>query len=281
MMMIIEKAYAKINLFLNVINKRFDGYHDLEMVMASVNLYDELSFKLNHSKTINIESNITITKKIEENIVFKIIKHLQTTYNIDQGVDVFIKKSIPISAGLAGGSADAAAALRGLNKLWKLDLSFDELAEIGLKYGSDIPFCIYNKLCIAKGRGEKLFFLDKKLNIPILLINPRIPVSTKEVFSKVLKEDLVERKISNMTNAIYNHNVPLIIRELHNSLEPIAFKMEPKIEQIKKQLLQWGAEGALMSGSGATVFAIGNKKILKQLSELFNDKYFVKLTKII
>lgn len=279
--MVKEKAYAKLNLFLNVVNKRFDGYHDLEMVMASIDLFDTLTFRPNKTGDISITSDTVITGDPLDNIVYQIATHMKKTYQINTGVDIHITKEIPIAAGLAGGSADGAATLRGLNTLWKLNLTLEELAEIGLSFGSDIPFCVYNKLCIARGRGEDLAFLDNKLNIPVLLVNPNIRMSTKEVFSHVKEEELTEHKISDMTNGIYNHNIPLIIRELHNSLEPIAFEMQPRIKEIKEQMINWGLEGALMSGSGATVFGLSTKKSqLKHVAEIFNDQYFVKLTKI-
>ena len=279
--MVKEKAYAKINLFLNVVNKRFDGYHDLEMVMASIDLFDVLTFQPNKTGEINVTSDTVITGDPHDNIVYKIATEIKERYHIATGISIHIKKDIPIAAGLAGGSADGAATLRGLNKVWKLGLSLDQLATIGLEFGSDVPFCIYNKLCIAKGRGEELAFLDNKLNIPVLLVNPNIRMSTKEVFSHVKEEHLVERKISDMANGIYNHNVPLIIRELHNSLEPIVFDMEPRIKEIKEQMINWGMDGALMSGSGATVFGLATKKSqLKQVAEIFNDQYFVRITKI-
>lgn len=279
--MLKEKAYAKINLFLNVVNKRFDGYHDLEMVMAPIDFFDEVSFQKTKTKEITVTSNKHITDLQKDNIVYKIASFLQQEYNINKGVQIHIEKHIPLGAGLAGGSADAAATLRGLNKFWKLKLSLQELADIGLQFGSDVPFCVYNKLCIAKGRGEDLVFLDKKLDIPVLLVNPNIQISTKEVFSHVKEEHLVERKIGTMTNAIYNHNIPLIIRELHNSLEPITFALEPQVEAVKKQMVQWGIEGALMSGSGATIFGLcTSKSTLKDVTKIFGDSHFVLLTKI-
>lgn len=279
--MIKEKAYAKVNLFLNVINKREDGYHDLEMVMASVDLFDVLTFELLREKNIIIESNVEITKDIEDNLVYKIAKSLQEDFNINYGVKIVINKSIPIAAGLAGGSADGAATLRGLNKLWKLDMSLDELSKIGFMFGADIPFCIYNKLCVAKGRGEELFFLNKGLHLPILLINPNIEVSTKEVFTKLKKEDIGIRKISDMTAGIYNKNYDLIERELYNSLEKSSFKIQPKIEQIKNEIIGLGFKGVLMSGSGATIFVISKDKgKLKTIIDNIDKDYFTKLTKI-
>jgi len=279
--MIKEKAYAKVNLFLNVTGRRLDGYHDLEMVMASVDLFDVLTFEVLKDKEIVIESNVEITKTVEENLVYKIVKNVQEVFGIDLGVKITIQKNIPIAAGLAGGSADGAATLRGLNKLWKLKLSLEELSKIGIEFGADIPFCIYNKLCVAKGKGEEILFIEKGLHLPILLINPNIKVSTKDVFKKLHEDDMGFRKISDMTAGIYNSNFELIERELFNSLEKTAFAMEPTIEVIKNQILELGIKGVLMSGSGATVFAISkDKSKLKAIMDDFDALYFKKLTKI-
>lgn len=279
--MIKEKAYAKINLFLNVTGKRPDGFHNLEMVMAPVDLFDVLTFKKLENNEIIVKSKVQITKKMEENLVYKIASALQSDFDVKQGVEITIKKQIPIAAGLAGGSADAAATLRGLNRLWKLGLSLDDLAMIGSNYGSDIPFCVYNKLCVAKSKGEDIVFLNKKLKMHVLLINPNIRISTPDIFKQVKKEDIVVRNITNMTSPIYNENHGLIENELFNFLERYAFKMEPRIKDIKDKIRENGVKGVLMSGSGATVFAISkDKKKLKNTLELFNDLYFKKLTKI-
>jgi len=280
--MIIEKAHAKINLFLNVVNKRFDGYHDLEMVMAPLKLHDLLSFKKDNSGKITITSDKEITKNIEDNIVYKIAVFLQEDFQVSNGVTINIKKNIPIAAGLAGGSADAAATFRGLNKLWKLRLSLNDMAKLAINFGADIPFCIYNKLSIAKGKGEELLFINKKLKTDVLLVNPGIKISTKDVFDKVNKEDLKHVKITNMSSAIYSKNYELMIRELHNSLEKISFEMEPKIKQIKHQMIDFGLDGALMSGSGSTVFGLSkNKNKLDYVFKIMSDDYYKIITKII
>ena len=279
--MIKEKAYAKINLFLNVVKKRFDGYHNLEMVMAPIDLFDVLSFSLNPTREIIISSDLDITKDFKDNIIYKIAEFLQSEFDVKKGVIIEIHKVIPIAAGLGGGSADAAATFRGLNKLWKLKLSLEEMAKLGADFGADIPFCIYNKLCIARGKGEELVFLKQKLKTPLLLVNPGIKMSTKEVFSKVKKEEIKERKISNMASAIYNKNHELMARELHNSLETIAFEMEPKIREIKNKMIDLGLDGALMSGSGSSVFGISRDKTkLKYVKEIMNDEYFKIITRI-
>ena len=278
--MIKEKAYAKINLFLNVVNKRFDGYHDLEMIMAPIKLHDLLTFKKDNTGKITITSDIEITSSIEDNIVYKIAVFLQEDFQVSEGVTIHINKNIPIAAGLAGGSADAAATFRGLNRLWKLNLSLDDMAKLGINFGADIPFCVYNKLCIARGKGEEILFLKKKIKVPVLLVNPNIKISTKEVFSKVSEKDLEEVKITNMSSAIYNRNYELMARELHNSLEKIVFEMEPKIKDIKHKMIDLGVDGALMSGSGATVFGISDSKSkLSYLNKMMNEDYYKIITK--
>lgn len=280
--MIKEKAYAKVNLFLNVISKRTDGFHNLEMIMAPVDLYDVLTFKVLKNNDIIVNSKVQITKKIEDNLVYKIAKALQRDFNVDKGVEITINKQIPIAAGLAGGSADGAATLRGLNRLWKLGLSLDDLATIGANYGSDIPFCVYNKLCVAKSRGEDIMFLNKRLRMNVLLINPNVKISTPEIFNMIKKEDLVIKNLTNITSTIYNNQSEAIENHMFNFLERYAFELEPTIKEIKDKIRECGVNGVLMSGSGATVFAVSkNKKKLREIYELFNDLYYKKLTKLI
>lgn len=276
-----EKAYAKINLFLNVVGKRFDGYHDLEMIMAALELHDVLTFKMHATKDVVVTSNTSITKKPEDNIVYKVAKLLQEEFGVSKGVHIHIDKNIPVAGGLAGGSADAAATFRGLNRLWKLKMTKEDMVRLSANIGSDIPFCIHNKLCIARGKGEELYFLDKHLHAHVLLVNPNIHMHTKDVFAKVKDEDLVERKITNMTNAIYNDNYELVTRELFNALEPISFELAPKIRAVKNTLIDEGLRAVLMSGSGATVFALSkNKKKLKQIQSKIEENYTTILTKI-
>lgn len=276
-----EKAYAKINLFLNIVGKRFDGYHDLEMVMAPLELHDTLTFKKNKTGEIVVTTSEHITDNQEENIVFRVAKLLQEEFNINKGVHIHIEKNIPVAAGLAGGSADAAATFRGLNRLWKLNLSREDMSKLGENIGADIPFCIHNRLCIAKGKGEQLYFLEEQVKGHVLLVNPGIHVNTGEVFSKVTEELINERKISNMTNAIYSNDYELIIKELYNVLEQITFESVPEVREIKNYLIDNGVRGVLMSGSGATVFALSrNKKKLENIQASLEEKHRTILTKI-
>lgn len=279
--MVKEKAYAKINLFLNVVGKRVDGYHNLEMIMAPLKLHDEIKLKkIIDKKEIKISSNIEITKKVQDNIVYKVAKYVLNEFGIKSGVEIYINKKIPMGAGLAGGSANAAAVLRGLNRLYKLNLSYEDMAKIGEKFGADIPFCIYNKLCIAKGKGEELLFINTRLKSKIILVYPDINVSTKQVFSMINDENIVNVKINDMSQGVYNKNYELIIRSLFNSLENVTFEIYPEIKEIKYQMVDIGLKGVLMSGSGSTVFAIeNNKRNIKQVKELYEEKFTVILTR--
>lgn len=278
--MIKEKASAKVNLFLDVLGKRLDNFHDLEMVMVSLKLHDTLHFSKRDDKNIVIHSDKTITENDEDNLIYKIAKHLMDLYKLDSGVEIHIEKRIPIAGGLAGGSADAAATLRGLNRLFKLKLSLDQLADIGLEFGADIPFCVHNRLCIARGKGEKLFFLKRNLKIPVLLVTPPIEVSTKTVFNHVNMDRIQNVKITNMTNAIYNKNYDLLVQKLHNALEPFSFELFPQIKALKDELEAYEPDGLLMSGSGPTIVVFDkDMHKLKGIADKYRESYTVHLTK--
>lgn len=279
--MVKEKAYAKINLFLDVLGKRLDHYHDLEMVMAPLELHDVLRFEVIDEDTILLKESIPICDNPKDNLAYQVAAYLKKEYSIQVGVKITIEKNIPIAAGLAGGSADAAATLRGLNKLFKLGLSLEELAKIGEIFGADIPYCIYNKLCIARGKGEELFFLNKRLNYPVLIVTPPILVSTKKVFQSIKEETIKPVKITNMTNAIYNKNRLLIIKELYNALTPYTFKLFPEVMALSDMISAHNPEGFLMSGSGPSFFIFTkNKTELQEIASHFKENNFVKITKI-
>jgi len=277
-----EKGYAKINLFLNVVGKRLDGYHELEMVMAPLRLHDVLTFTKNSTGEISVSSNKKIVENEKDNIVYKVAEFLQEEFSVVNGVDITIEKNIPLAGGLAGGSADAAATLRGLNKLWKLNLSLNDLAKLGLEFGADIPFCVYNKMAIAKGVGEDLSFFKKKLKEKVLIVNPNIEISTKKVFGLIDKPYLVDKPISKIVEVIKNRDFIGIKREMYNHLEHITFKMHPELRVLKNELIDLGLEATLMSGSGASIYSLSNngKKIMN-LSTKIDKNYYVALTKFL
>ena len=242
--MIKLKAYAKINIYLKVLGKRNDGYHNLESLMVPIDLYDELEF-IDNDKDI-IESNIDI----ENNIMYKAIKYMKETYKINRCVKIKLNKNIPLSSGLGGGSSDLSTTLKGLNLLWNLNLSDEELGEISLLFGSDTLFFIYNKPAIIKGRGEVLEFVEF-MPKDILLFNPKIKVSTKDVFSEYKESD--------------NGN---------NDLEMALLRLYPKINDFKKYYENQGLELSL-SGSGSTYFSFNNTNFIS------NDNYLEIKTKTI
>ena len=220
--------------------------------------------------------------KAKDNIVYKIASFLKEEFDIHQGVTIKIEKNIPIAAGLAGGSADAAATLRGLNKLWKLNMTLDDMAKLGLEFGSDIPFCVYNKTALAKGRGEKLTFLNVKNKFHVLLVNPNVEVSTGKVFQALKEEDYTEKNIFLMEEALVSKDITEITREMFNILEVVTFKMIPKLRGIKNCLIDLGLDSTLMSGSGATIFSLEkDKKKLKALIPQIKEEYFTILTKLL
>ena len=279
--MIKEKAYAKINLFLDVIGKREDNYHNLETVMAPIEVHDELTFETRSQEGIELVTDTKITEKPEDNLVYQVAEYMIDTYNLKKGVKITLKKRIPISAGLAGGSADAAATLRGMNKLFKLKLTLDELSHIGENFGSDVPYCVYNRLCIARGKGEELLFLKNVLKCPLLVITPPISVSTREIYESVDMKEVPTRKITRMSNAIYNKNYQLMVRELYNALEPFTFKLFPDVKKLKDDRVGYGLDGVLMSGSGPAIFIFHkNKKELIEIQNAFTGKNQVFMSKI-
>ncbi len=267
--MLKEKAYAKINLFLDVLAKRDDFYHDLEMVMAPIALHDTLRFTKTEKADIEIISNIKITERKEDNLVYRVAHFMMETFQLDAGLKIIIDKQIPMAAGLAGGSANAAATLRGINRLFKLNLSLQKLAEIGAQFGSDIPYCIYNRLCIARGKGEQLFFLKNTLKAPVLIVVPPLEVSTKKVYETVDMKEVNNRKITTMTNAIYNRNYSLMVQELYNALEPFTFTLFPEVKKLKETIAAFNVEGVLMSGSGPALFVFHKDK--NQRTEIINS----------
>lgn len=260
-MVVLEKAPAKINLTLDVLGKRDDGYHEVEMVMTTIDLADRISFKELERDTILLESNSGIIPNDERNLVYQAARLLKTTYNVDKGVHIFLEKNIPIAAGLAGGSSDAAATLRGLNRLWKLNLAIEELMALGEQIGSDVPFCITGGTALATGRGEKIQKIDSMPPAWVILVKLPISVSTADVYGSLKADEIKEHpKTKEMLEAIKNQNLDLITINLGNVLEDVTFSLYPQVKHVKDQMMAFSGEGVLMSGSGPTVYALINKE---------------------
>lgn len=250
------KAPAKINLALDVLRKRPDGYHDVSMIMQTIALYDTVTIK-SMGSGIKITSNSTKIPLNESNIAYKAAHYLSTKYNVKRGAQIHIEKRIPVAAGLAGGSTNAAAVLKLLNKAWDLQLSKTELMDAGKKLGADVPFCIQGGTCLAEGLGEKLTAIKSIPDCHILLAKPNVGVSTKEVYQSLNLQDIKEKPdIAGMMKAIEQQDISDICDKMGNVLETVTAKMHPIIVELKQKLLDYGAIGSLMSGSGPTVFGI-------------------------
>ena len=250
------RVAAKINLAIDVLKKRTDGYHDVSMIMQSVALYDTITVRALKAD-IRVTSNTGRIPTDKENIVYKAAEYLKMKYSVKEGILISIDKTIPVAAGLAGGSADAALTLRLLNKAWNLRLSKNEILEAGKKLGSDVPFCIQGGTALAEGLGEKLTPLAGIPDCLIVLAKPALSISTKEVYEGLKLEEIKERPdIKGIIRYINEKNLEGIAESMCNVLETVTVKKCPQIEELKERFLEYGALGSMMSGSGPTVFGV-------------------------
>ena len=255
-MKLLVKAPAKINLALDVLHKRPDGYHEVEMIMTTIDLADRVELTLLNQDQIHILSHNRYVPDDQRNLAYQAAQLLKTRFQVKKGVLIAIEKTIPVAAGLAGGSSDAAATLRGLNKLWDLGLSLDELAELGSEIGSDVSFCVYGGTALAKGRGEMITELPPPPTCWVILAKPFIGVSTAEVYRRLDINGMSHPNIGQMIEAINSHNYQQVCQNLGNVLEEVTLNLHPEVAQIKEQMKRFGADAVLMSGSGPTVFGI-------------------------
>lgn len=282
-MKIFEKAPAKINLSLDVLYKRQDGYHEVEMVMTMVDLADRIEMQELPRDTIIISSQAGYIPLDEKNLAFQAAKLIKERYDVKRGVYIHLDKKIPVAAGLAGGSSDAAATLRGLNKLWGLNISADELKRLGAELGSDVPFCVAGGTAIARGRGEKLETIETPPQCWVVLAKPPINVSTSEIYGKLNVKEIGRHPQTEMlVQAIKEKNFERLCSSLDNVLEEVTMALYPEVRQLKEVMLKLGADGALMSGSGPTVFGLVSReskvaRIYNGLRGFCKDVYAVRL----
>ncbi|MFK9094969.1 4-(cytidine 5'-diphospho)-2-C-methyl-D-erythritol kinase [Bacillus salipaludis] len=255
-MKLLVKAPAKINLALDVLHKRTDGYHEVEMIMTTIDLADRIELTLLNQDKIHILSHNRYVPDDQRNLAYQAAQLLKERFGVKKGVLISIEKTIPVAAGLAGGSSDAAAALRGLNKLWDLGLSLDELAELGSEIGSDVSFCVYGGTALAKGRGEVITELPAPPTCWVILAKPFIGVSTAEVYRRLDVNRTNHPDIGAMIDAIHHHDYQKVCSNVGNVLEDVTLTLHPEVAQIKEQMKRFGADAVLMSGSGPTVFGI-------------------------
>ena len=274
------KSYAKINLCLDIVNKRPDGYHNLRTIMQSLDLFDQIEIQT--SKDIQIESDHPDVPLNETNLAYKAAKAIFEKVGIKEGAKIRIAKNIPIAAGLAGGSSNAAAVLHGLNILYGLNLKISQLVYIGKSLGADVPFCVVGGTVLATGIGDRLNILPPIKEYNVLLVKPNVGVSTKDVYSKVNIQDLSSRPdIEKAVKSIENHDLPGLTSSMGNVLEPITSLMVKEVLEIKNMMLTMGADGAIMCGSGPTVFAICScnckaKSIFKYFKNVYEQVYLCK-----
>ncbi len=275
------KAYAKVNISLDIVGKREDGYHLLEMIMQSIDLYDELNIE-KQKKDITIKCNKPYVPTDERNLAYKAAKLFIEKYNIDSGVNISIKKNIPVCAGLAGGSTDGAAVLKVMNKLFNVGASDEELMELGLKLGADVPYCIKGGTALCKGIGEEVTQLSNFKDKILVLVKPPFGVSTKTVYQEF---DLSKVKSHPDTNllikGIEDNNLILVSNNMKNLLENVTLRKHKVLINIKEEMKNQGAVGAMMSGSGPTVFAFFDdmlkaQKCFEKMKTKYNDVFITR-----
>ena len=253
------KALAKINLGLDVLRRREDGYHEVRMIMQTIGLCDELEIRKTKQPGIQVETNLYYLPTNENNLVYKAAQLLKDEFDLRDGIGIRLRKRIPVAAGMAGGSSDAAAVLWGMNQMYKLGLSRQELMDRGVKLGADVPYCVLRGTALAEGIGEKLSVLPPMPKCYILIAKPGISVSTKFVYENLHANDLRPEQhpdVDAMIRAMEKKDLGLLASRMGNVLETVTVPAYPVIDEIKRFMVEHGALGAMMSGSGPTVFGI-------------------------
>lgn len=254
-------AQAKINLTLDVLGKRSDGYHEVAMVMQSVALADRILLR-EQAGGVSVAASIADLPCGRTNLAYRAALLLMETFSVKRGVHIFLEKRIPVAAGLAGGSTDAAAVLQGLNRLWQLGLSLDELCRLGAALGSDVPFCLAGGTALASGRGEIITALPDLPECPVVLAKLPLAVSTASVYRRFCGEAVTRRPDTlGVVDAVRRGDWDTIAGKLANVLESVTIADHPEIQEIKEIMLQAGAISSLMSGSGPTVFGIAQSDV--------------------
>ena len=253
------KALAKINLGLDVLRRREDGYHEVKMIMQTISLGDELELRKEKQPGIQVMTNLHYLPTNENNLVYQAAQLLMKEFHIENGISIRLEKRIPVAAGMAGGSSVAAAVLWGMNQMYGLGLSKKDLMERGVRLGADVPYCVLRGTALAEGIGERLKTLPPMPRCYILLAKPGLSVSTRFVYENLHANDLQPEQhpdVDAMIGALKEKDLKLIVSRMGNILELVTIPAHPVIEEIKKCMVEAGALGAMMSGSGPTVFGV-------------------------
>ena len=244
---------------LDVLRRREDGYHEVKMIMQTIGLHDDLEIRKTKTPGIQVKTNLYYLPTNENNLVYKAAKLLMDEFQIQDGVSIQLKKRIPVAAGMAGGSSDGAAVLWGINQMYGLGLSMQALMERGVRLGADVPYCIQRGTALAEGIGEKLSVLPPMPKCTILIAKPGISVSTKFVYENLHANDLKPEQhpdVDSMIEAMRQKDLGLLCSRMGNVLETVTIPAYPVINEIKRTMMDNGAIGSMMSGSGPTVFGI-------------------------
>lgn len=278
---ITEKSRAKINLSLDILGVLPNGYHEVEMIMQQIDLYDLVTVERIPSGIV-VSSNLYYLPTDQSNIAWKAAKLLIDACGIESGVKIHLEKKVPVAAGLAGGSANAAAVMRAMNRLFDLGLSTEKLMEMGLTLGADVPFCFLEGAAVARGIGEKLEPIKGLQNVWVLLSKPNLGVSTREIY-KAYDKHQVSRHPNTplLIQATAASDIPCLTKEMYNVLEEVTTSLYPTVSEVKRRIHQSGAQAVMMSGSGPTVFGLFThydraQKAEKQLRKWYQQTYLVK-----
>jgi 4-diphosphocytidyl-2-C-methyl-D-erythritol kinase len=251
------RAMSKINLGLDVLGKREDGYHDLRMIMQTVSLFDRITLRMTKASGIRIQTNLGFLPADASNLAVRAAQLLFDEFSLEGGLFIDLEKHIPVAAGLAGGSSDAAAVLFGVNELFGLKLTREQLMERGLKLGADVPFCVLRGTALAEGVGEILTSTRPMPPCHILLAKPPVHVSTKFVFGNLRADEILTHPdIDGQLKALEDGDLKALADKMGNVLEAVTVPAYPVIRELKAKMMEGGAIGAMMSGSGPTVFGL-------------------------
>ncbi len=272
------KAYGKINLALDVLKKREDGYHEVRMIMQTVDLFDRLTLEDRDEPGISLKTNLSFLPCDENNLCYKAASLLMDEFGVKRGVSIDLEKRIPVAAGMAGGSTDAAAVMVGVNRLFSLGLKKEELMERGVKIGADVPYCVMRGTALSEGIGEILTPLPAMVECPVVIAKPPVSVSTKFVYGSLKADEITDHpKVDDMIEAIKAHDLRGVAGTMANVLESVTIPEYPVIGQIKEFLLEHGALNSLMSGSGPTVFALfEDEATARMAAEVLRDTQMAK-----
>lgn len=265
------KSYGKINLSLEVMNRRTDGYHEIDTLMNKIDLYDEISIEEFPGDALELKCDSPDFPLDEKNLIYKAWEILSSYKSGNRGLSITVKKNLPVAAGLAGGTSNGCEVMKALNELWNLKFTQEELKEMAKPLGADSAFFFHEGLVRARGIGDEIEGLNSVLDFPLLLINVGKPISSAEVYGNI--KNFSSRKVETLVKEIESGNVDFLIENMYNSMEAVSFTIYPELEAIKNDLKNYGADGVLMSGSGPTIFAIFKDVNYR---DIVYNKYFKK-----